>query len=116
MDGIVSGKKSAGMLEFNPSVHVDMVDGEKSLQVESTTDITGNYFKLVMKDDSVLLGKVGSFYSVTFPSGSFTGVNAIKFNYSSFPDTPLYRFTVSDPNYNYSISNAFKYLEIGTLS
>ncbi len=118
MDGIISGKieKSAGTLEFKASDHVDMIDGNKSLQVESTVDIANSYFKLAMKDGNILLGKVFNFYSVTFPSGSFTGVNAIKMQYQSYPSTPLYRFVVSDPNYNYSISNAFKYLEIGTLS
>lgn len=118
MNGIVSGKieKLAGTLEFKASIHVDMVEGAKSLQVESITDMADNYFKLVMKDDSVLLGKVTSFYDTTFSAGSFTGVNAIATSYQSYPSTPLYRFVISDPGYNYSISNGFKYLEIGTLS
>lgn len=118
MDGIISGKieKLAGTLEFRASIHVDMVEGHVSLQAESTTDMVDNYFKLVMKDDSVLLGKVVSFQDTRFTSGSFTGVNAIVMSYTSIPSAPLYRFVVSDPNYSYSISNAFKYLEIGTLS
>lgn len=118
MDGIISGKieKLAGTLEFKASIHVDMVEGHVSLQAESTTDMADNYFKLVMKDDSILLGKVTSFYDTTFSAGSFTGVNAIAMSYTSAPNIPLYRFVVSDPGYNYSISNGFKYLEIGTLS
>ena len=118
MDGIISGKieKLAGALEFKASIHVDMIEGRVSLQAESTTDMADNYFKLVMKDDSILLGKVTSFQDTKFTAGSFTGVNAIVMQYTSIPSVPLYRFVVSDPNYSYSISNGFKYLEIGTLS
>ena len=119
MDGIVTGKveKSAGTLEFKAAIHQDMVAGDTSLQIE-TTDLTLDYFKLVMIDDTVMIGTMHAFSDVTFTAGDFTGVNAIIIENKIYQtQTPNFRrFTIHSPNYNYSISGAFKYLEIGTLS
>ena len=114
MDGIVTGKVIEGAIYFNSAIHKDMVTGDKSLEIE-TINTSLDYFKLMMTDNSILIGRMESFYNVTFAAGSFTGTNAVEFTFRTF-DHDLRAFSVHSVNYNYSISNAFKYLELGTLS
>lgn len=119
MDGIVNGKieKSAGTIEFKASVHVDMQDGGTSLMAE-TFDLTVDYAKIGLIDGKVMIVTIASVYNITFPSGSFAGVNAVEMSSGTYatPSQTTVKMNITTPSGSYPISGAFKYLELGTLS
>ena len=109
MDGIVTGKGVEGTIHFKSAIHQDVAEGSSVVKI-ATTDAS-LYFKLMMTDNSVMIGKVSVFKEV------------IEFSYGTFGEnSPVVWFYFGEGHfkvenyYNNSISPYFKYLELGTLS
>lgn len=79
MDGIVTGKGVEGTIHFKSAIHQDVAEGSSVVKI-ATTDAS-LYFKLMMTDNSVMIGKVSVFKEVVeFPFGSF-GENSPTINF-----------------------------------
>lgn len=109
MDGIVTGKGVEGTIHFKNVIHQDVAEGSSVVKI-ATTDAS-LYFKLMMTDNSVMIGKVSVFKEVVeFPFGSFGENSPSAFFYFGEGHFKIENY------YNNSISPYFKYLELGTLS